>query len=415
MRKIATVALREFGETVKTRAFFIGVVLVPGLIVGLIFGSKALAERTQSEQMPSRRVALLDHSDAVAPPFAKRVAAHNAAHSQQPIELEVAAPGDVDATALAARVRSGDLYAFVEVPADAIARGECRLMRKDQQLASGRTLNELIEQSVIDARFAAAEPPIDRQRVAFLQRDVAIAQIDVASGAATGDDTFGRALTPFIFMFMLYMGTFGISMGLLTSVLEEKSTRVVEVLLAAISPTQLMAGKILGMAAVGVLVLCTWGAVGYFGAKSQSLSGMVTGARLAYVALYFVPGFLLMSALMAGIGAACNTLKEAQSMVSPLSILNIVPLALWFVLSQRPDSALAIALSFIPPITPFVMILRLCAAPDLPTWQIVATLALLWASVFAAIWAAGKVFRVGVLMYGKPPTIRELLRWVRYA
>ena len=122
-----------------------------------------------------------------------------------------------------------------------------------------------------------------------------------------------------------------------------------------------------------------------------------------------------MAALLAAVGSVCNTLKEAQSMSSPLTILNIVPMVLWFPLTQNPGSVLGVALSFIPPITPFVMILRICADPDTPLWQIVASLALLWLSVIAMVWAAGKVFRIGVLMYGKAPTLKELVRWVRYA
>jgi len=102
-------------------------------------------------------------------------------------------------------------------------------------------------------------------------------------------------------------------------------------------------------------------------------------------------------------------------MVFPISILTIIPMLFWFYISEHPASALSVALSYVPPITPFVMILRVCADPGTPLWQVISTLAVLWASVVVAMWAAAKVFRVGVLMYGKPPTVRELLRWVRYS
>ena len=108
-------------------------------------------------------------------------------------------------------------------------------------------------------------------------------------------------------------------------------------------------------------------------------------------------------------------MNPAQSMTTPITILTIVPIMFWFYLAEHPSAVWSIVLSYIPPIIPFVMILRICADPATPLWQIVTTLAVLWGSVLVAIWAAGKIFRVGVLMYGKPPSLRELVRWVRYS
>ncbi len=144
-------------------------------------------------------------------------------------------------------------------------------------------------------------------------------------------------------------------------------------------------------------------------------SDLVRGYRIVVALLYFVPGYLLMAALMAGIGSACNDLKEAQSMIFPLSLLTMIAMIFGFYFLEHPNSPWSVLLSHIPLITPFVMVLRVCADPDTPVWQIVTTLGVLWLSVLLAIRAAGKIFRVGVLMYGKPPSPRELLRWLRYA
>lgn len=415
VNKILTVALREFNETVRTRAFVFGVIFMPLLIVAVVYGSERLTKLAEREKLPPRKIAFVDQHGGVFEAFAAGLALHNASNPNRPFE-PVRVGADADPAALARQVDVGEYYAYVVVPRAAVTGdAECTLGRRDNQLAAGRALGDALRQAVILVRMQTADPPVDLPRIERLQRRVGVAEVDVRSGTKQADDKMARLLTPFAFMFLLYMGTFGISMGLLTSVLEEKSSRVVEVLLAAISPTQLMAGKILGMAAVGLLVLLVWGGVGYASAKTYNLTSMVTMTRLVYVVLYFIPGFLFMSALLAAVGSACNTLKEAQSMSSPLTILNIVPMVMWFPLTQNPGSALSVTLSFIPPITPFVMILRICADPDTPLWQIVATLTVLWASVFAMIWAAGKVFRVGVLMYGKAPTLKELVRWVRYA
>ncbi|MBI5866170.1 MAG: ABC transporter permease [Planctomycetes bacterium] len=412
MNKILVVAFREFIETVKTRAFFIGVILMPGLIVGAIFLSNSITEAGARERAPKKIMAVLDQTGSVFPFLEARIRKFNDENPQRPLE---ATTTDSDEAALQAGVRRHDFYAYIVIPTGVVADDEpCRMGRGDSQLQLGKTLERLIGEAVKDARFAASDPPIDRKRVERLEREVPVTTVDITTGEATRDDSMTRLMAPFFMVFLLYMGTFGISMGLLTSVLEEKSSRVVELLLAALSPTQLMAGKILGISVVGLVVLATWSLVGWFGARAQHMEHLLSMTRMTVLVLYFIPGFLFMAAVLAGIGAACNTLKEAQSLSSPLTIVNIVPMMLWFYLSQYPHTPLSVALSFIPPITPMVMVLRVCADPAVPIWQIVATLTFLWASVFAAIWAAGKIFRVGVLMYGKPPTLRELARWVRF-
>ncbi len=423
MSKIATIAFREFLETVRTKAFFLSVFLVPAVIMVFVFGADRIRRLTEKETVPLRRIALLDETGVVAEPLGEWIAEFNRQNPNRPFELEQRPPS-ADTDALPAEVLAGDLYAYLLIPADVLtvsvdaaapAGTACVLGRKDQQLQAGQDLERMINKAVHVARFQAADPPIDLAKVRLLQQKVALANVDVRSGEIGRDDMFVRLLTPFAFMFLLFMGTMQISYGLLTSLLEEKSSRVVEVLLSAVSPLQLMAGKIIGVVMVGVLLLTVWGAVGYFTADARGYGYLIPGRLLLLVGLYFVPGFLLISAFLGAIGSACNTLKEAQSMASPITIINIVPLVLWLPISQSPSSALAVALSYVPPITPFIMVLRVCADPDTPMWQLVTTQIVLWAAVIATVWAAGKIFRVGVLMYGKPPSLKELARWLRYA
>ncbi len=418
MRKILTVAAREFLATVRTKAFLLSVVLMPGLIVGAIYGGEWIEKAARKEQQPLRRVAVVDRAGGVYANMVWQVAAHNAERPNQVFELESVAAGgsDDDVTAdLVARVRGGELYGYIVIPADALdGAGACVLARRDNQLRLGQRLETWVREAVIAARLRAED--LDPQRIhAVRERPVSIENVDARTGGPVSEHTMARFMTPFAFMFLLFMGTFGISQGLLTTLIEEKSSRVVEVLLSAVSPTQLLAGKILGLAAVGLLLLGVWGGVGFNSARTYHLGELVNGYRLAIAVLYFVPGFLLISSLLAAIGSACNELRDAQSMVFPLSILTIIPMVCWFYIAEHPAALFSLVLSYIPPITPFVMMLRVCSDPDTPLWQIVSTLALLWASVAVAIWAAGRVFRIGVLMYGKPPTPRELLRWVRQA
>jgi ABC-2 type transport system permease protein len=416
MNKLTIVAVREFVETVKTRAFLFGVIIMPGLVMGLVFASMWIAESASREALPPRTIAILDQDGAFFDAFRGQVDAFNTQNPQQPLTLVRLEPSEYEPQRLGQQLRAGTWYACLVVSPEAIAgESPVQLARRDSQLQTGELLTRMVNEAVQEVRFARSEPAIDRRLVQQLQRPVPVVHLDARTGQPAADDGLARLMTPFAFLFLLYMGTFGISWGLLTSVLEEKNSRVVELLLSAVSPTQLMAGKILGMVGVGVLILLVWGVAGFSAALARGMQHLVDGPRLLYAGLYFVPGFLFMSSLLAAVGAACNTLKEAQSMSSPLTLLNVVPMLLWFQISQYPESGLSLALSFIPPITPFVMVLRVCAHPDLPLWQIVATQAVLWASVGLTIWLAGKVFRVGILMYGKPPTLRELARWVRYS
>lgn len=418
MHKALIVAYREFIETVRTKAFFFGAVIMPMLMVVVILGMEKFMKLTEREEIPERKLAVIDLDGYVLPLLTDAIARFNETNPRRPFAIEPI-PVTPDTLAetrerLRERVLAEQLYAYIEIPPDAVTGdANVQLARKDAQLAALREIREMIKPSVIAARFA--ENNMNMAQVIPLLRDVNLDSIDVRAGTEKKENEMARIMTPFIFMFFLWMGTLGISQGLLTSLIEEKSSRIVEVLLSAISPTQLMTGKILGSVAVGLLLMSIWVGFGAMGAHRFDMGSNVSLTNIGYLALYFLPAFLLSAALMGAVGSACNTLKEAQSLSTPMTIFNIIPLMLWMPITQGPQSAFAIGLSFIPPITPFVMVLRLCADPNTPVWQIVATLVVLWLGVFAAIWFAAKVFRVGVLMYGKAPTFTELLRWARYA
>lgn len=416
MNRIVTVGVREFVETVKTKAFFFSAILMPMLVVGMVFGMQRFTSLTESETLPTRTIAVVDETGALFAALKAGIDDYNAEHPNGVIELDSVDAATTDITALGERVSAGELYAYVLIPRSVIDGGEgCTLGRKDNRVEVLTEFRRLINDAVVEIRFRNADPPLDLERIRQLQKPVNLSALDVKTGETSSGRDIAQLLTPFAFLFLLFTGTFGISQGLLTSLIEEKSSRVVEVLLSAISPLQLLTGKILGTVAVGVLLLSVWGSLGYVAAQSRGMPSLVSTERLVYAGLYFVPAFLFFASILAAIGSACNTLKEAQSMTFPLSLITIIPMLLWFPISQNPNSLLAVVFSYVPPATPFVMILRVCADPDIPLWQVVTTLALLWASVAVTIWCAAKVFRVGVLMYGKPPSLRELATWIRRA
>jgi ABC-2 type transport system permease protein len=137
--------------------------------------------------------------------------------------------------------------------------------------------------------------------------------------------------------------------------------------------------------------------------------------HLVYLLVYFVMGFFMVASMMAGVGSAVSELREAQSLITPVMMLLMIPLILWLPITENPNGVLATVTSYIPPLIPFVMILRVTAASEpVPLWQIISSIVVGYAWMIVMVWMCAKIFRVGVLMYGKPPSPLELLRWVRY-
>ena len=222
-----------------------------------------------------------------------------------------------------------------------------------------------------------------------------------------------RWMGAFVYLFIMFMAMLTPSQMLMTSLIEEKSSRVVEVLLSAVSPFELMAGKILGLVAVGLTTAAIYVASLAVVAGSTGLLQAPSAAMLGLFLVYYLFGFAMFASLFAGVGAAFNTLKDAQAVMMPLSLLLILPMMFWMPIVQHPNSLFAVALSIFPLTAPTVMILRIAVLPSPPWWDIAGSLLMLAGAVPLIVWAAARIFRTGVLMYGKPPKLGEILRWVR--
>lgn len=420
IRRITAVARREYLETIKTKAFLFGVLIMPGLIIGMIFISTRMT--VQAARAPGTiRVAVVDHSGRVAPEM-EGLATQAGTGRDYTIELEVVpipqGGAPVDLEPLKQRVRDGSLFGLIELPADAPeSDASCTFYLGGPAMdARPGRVQHLLQEAAKRIRFA--EAGIDVEKLETLSRPLAVTQRSVRQAPAAGprQDEMSRMMTPFAFVFLSFMGIFGVSQGLLTSVIEEKSSRVVEVLLSALSPFELMAGKIIGMAGVGMTMIVLWSGVGYAAAVLKDATFLLDIARPGQFILYYVLGYLLISSMLAALGSSCTTLKEAQPMMAPLTMMLVVPMMFWLQIVNEPNGALAVSLSFVPPMTPFIMILRLASASgEVPLWQQVVVPIWLALWVLIGVWAAGRVFRVGLLMYGKAPGLRELARWVRYA
>ena len=262
----------------------------------------------------------------------------------------------------------------------------------------------------------------------FLVYDFIGATLWAGSAVALGwmfhdavDDVFselaalGRVGGLFILGLLLFMGVMIGGQTLMTSTIEEKSSRVVEILLSAISPIELMAGKLIGQLAVGLSVMLVYIGLGLYALSSFSMLSSFDPMLAVYLIVFFLITYLVYGAIMLSIGAAVNQLADAQSLMGPVMILLIAPYVLAPVIGRAPNSTFSVAVSFIPPVNTFGMIARLASDSPPPAWQVWLTALVGVGAACVTVWFAAKVFKIGLLMHGKPPSFATLIRWAREA
>jgi ABC-2 type transport system permease protein len=313
------------------------------------------------------------------------------------------------------------LLALVVIHPDAIVKqaGKLDYGTYDLYVASAldnqteEFLTDGLRQAIVDLRLRAGQ--FDREAIQATMRVVDPPSTIVAAGGEQESRRGFQAALPFILGVLLFMGVMIGGQTLMTSTIEEKSSRVVEVLLAAVSPMELMMGKLLGQLAVGLLVMSIYVGLGIFALFQFAMSGLLDPMLVVYLVVFFLVTYLVFGALMMAIGAAVNQMNEAQSLLGPVMILLIVPYVLAPIIGQAPNSTFSIAVSFIPPINTFAMMSRLASTTPPPAWQVWLTVGIGAATAMATVWFAAKVFKIGLLMHGKPPNIATLIRWARLA
>lgn len=418
MRKLWLVAQREYFENVRTKSFWIGIFIFP-LILTLAVVVPAVLEKTRKP----RQFAVLDRSGWVLDAIRPKLGEAAKRFTLVPTTLAPDDPAAEDS--LTRRVRDEELFAYFIIGPDPV-QGSAG----SQYLSRNLTDSDLREWFAERVTAAVRVRRLERERIdstvaAWIQDPLRF-DVRKVTGAGEAEEVTARdrlrQWAPLVFVYLLWVAVFSISQMLLTNTVEEKSNRIIEVLLSSVSPVELMAGKIVGIAQTGFTIIIAWIAAffaitkyvpGWLGAPAAlDLSVLANDpVYLTSFVAYFLLGYLLFAAMLVGIGAVCNTLKEAQNLMGPITILLIVPLFAMTPIGRDPNGTLAKVMSFIPPFTPFVMMNRAAGPPAL--WEYVATTALLLVSIAIALWAAAKVFRIGVLLTGKPPKLGEILRWIR--
>lgn len=423
MRNVLIIIRREFLERVRTRAFLLGTILFPLFMLALIF-LPAVFRGGGGE----RTLVLVDESpagvgEAVAAALeAPREDERGITYTVRRVPGPLAAVRDT----LNAQVQAEEIDGYVAIGPDVLATSEVAYRARDvTRVAVVEDIETAVTGAVQAERLRGRG--ITAAQVAELVRPVQVRAARITGEGEEGANLFVTLITSYVlgFLFIQLIAIYG--QNAMRSVLEEKNNRIVEVIVSSVRPVQLMAGKVLGLAAVALTQIGIWVAFAALTASQRrmlsSRFGMDAGVFDAlqmspgvWVALlvFFTLGFVLYAALYAAAGSTVTTEQEAQQLAMPLMLPLFVPIVFIMPILTDPLGTTARVLSLIPFTAPVVMPMRVVAT-DIPAVEVLLSIALLVLGTALVLWIAGKIYRVGILSTGKKPTVRELARWLRAA
>ncbi len=431
MRKALVIARREYTAMVGSKAFLVSIAIMPVLMLGGAIAPQLLSDRVDTNE---KRITVLDESGALFDSLKQAVDARNEhgthdAESNKRIAPEYrlgSGPSgpvtDELRLDLSDQVRKGELYAFIEIPADVLQPPADQQPTVMTFYAENTALSEekrwfddVLTNMVQTRRLQAAgiDPGVVNQSkaVALQGRGLFERTADGGVKKSQSREEVFSILLPLGFMMFMFMIIMMAAQPMLESVLEEKTNRIAEVLLGSATPLQIMTGKLLGNVAGSLTVAAIYLTGAYGLARYNNALDMIPLDILPWFIVYQVLAVLMFSSLFMSIGAAVNQLKEAQSLLLPIWILIVLPLFVWLNIVREPTGSFATWFSMIPPFIPMLMCLRMSATSAIPVWQPILGLVLTLAATGLCVFAASRVFRIGMLTQGRAPKLSELLRW----
>ena len=446
MHKILAVIRREFIERVRTRAFVISTVLFPLLMTMFTVLPAILLRRASG----TKHVALVEGVEgSFGAHAAEALTASRRRDTAAPIPFRVErlpAVGRVDAvrdsvlrlTGLSRNRKAADGFDGVLVlTEETLTSGKIQYYGTNVGSPAEMRRLELLLQPVVQ-RERLERLGVDPGVVLKAVGSVGLVTLKVAEGKLTGQSgeaTFGLA---YGMVFILYLTLMIYGSQVMTSVVEEKSSRIIEVLASSLKPFELMLGKVVGVGAVGLFQLTIWAATAlYLGSFGASFLGRFSGegsevgaaaasagapSFLAAISpelmiiflVLFILGFLFYAAMFAAVGSMCSTVQDTQQVMMPVTLPIMLGIMTIFALVNDPNGTLGMVITFIPFWAPFALPVRYSITP-LPLWEVLGSIAVMILSVIGVAWAAGRVYRVGILSYGKKASFRDVARWIRTA
>jgi len=413
VKRVFAVARREYLERVRSKAFLVSTILGPTLLAGFMIAPILL---TRQRGRPLH-VAVLDASGRLGADVTQSLARRKVA-GQPRFVVDPAPPGRVDQAraALQEHMVQGEIDGYLFLGPDALERSAVEYYGTNvSNMMDLQLMDKAVEEALVSQRLA--REGLDPERVRSLTRHVDLKTIRVTARGAR-EDRGASFILSLVLMMLLYTTLAIWGTAMMNGVIEEKTNRVVEVVVSSLPASRLFAGKLLGVGAAGLTQFLVWAAclaaISAAGAAGTGAAGALpelSPPLLVAFVLFFLLGYFLYGAMYASIGAAVNTTQEAQSLVFPVMMPLILSVVFYPMVMAAPDSTLSVALSLVPFFAPLLMFLRMTAVSP-PAWQVASSMLLMLATIAVITWAAARIYRVGILMYGKRPTFPEIIRWV---
>ncbi len=414
MRDIWLIAKREYLEQIRGKAFKVTTILIP-VVFAAIFGVIAIAGKNSGVG----KHIVIATSD---PSLAARVRDPLIADKDAKMTVDVVAPAtEADHKNLLAEVdqKQIDGFLWLETPADAPAKATFESRSSGDFATEGR-LQSAVNHALVEQRLAGRGIP--SSEVESLTKRVDLETVQVKNGKETASDAMSTFWAAYAMAFLLSFTVVMYGMNVGRSVIQEKTSRIFEVMLSVVKPEDMLAGKLIGIGAVGLTQIAIWATAATLFAGSAFAARIMAGGvkfevstpQVVLFIVYFVLGYALYSTLFAGLASTCDTEQELQQ-YSPLAAVPIwLSFGMITFIVSNPNSVWSVAISMFPPCAPITMFLRM-ASQFPPTWQIALSLGLMVLSVYIVLWLSSRIYRVGILMYGKRATVPEMLRWLRYS
>ena len=426
MSKIWIIIQREFLHRVTKKSFIVLTILMPFIIAATVFVPVWLS--MVKSDVP-QKVVVIDNTGKYLPQFR-----NNESYSFVPaLKMEPEFRSD-----------TADISAVVMITDDLIQHPEAATIYSRKEVPKGlsRLVNEVLNEQ-IRHDIPQLEDIMSDFETSYSVRTVKWAD----DGTASESNSLVAMMSGMILTFLIYMFIMAYGGMVMQSVMEEKTNRIVELIISSVKPFQLMIGKIIGIGLVGILQLCIWGvmlfvilgvtgtAFGYSALQSPDMTGAMMEASAspvsddttsllaalynmdflklgAFFVLNFIGGYLIYASIFAAIAASVNEQEDSQQFMLPVTLLLVFAMYAAIASADNPDGPLAVWCSMIPLTSPVVMMVRLSF--DAPMWQLILSLCILYGTALGLIWTAGKIYRVGILMYGKKPSLKEMFRWILY-
>jgi ABC-type Na+ efflux pump permease subunit len=434
MSKVLRIAKREYLAIVRTKGFVIGLVLAPVVLGGSAIAMALLEGHVDTRD---RLLAVVDRSGVVAEALVAAAEARSAhaVYDEETSEkvapayvIEVVEPNDLDPQAqrfeLSNRVRSGRLHAFIEVGSGVLHPRADTAAARVAYYAENAAMDGIrrwVERPINERLrwLRLSETGIETSAVPDIFDWVAAGPMALVSvDPETGDVRGGRRTSeiealavplvlPMLMFLMMMMG----AVPLLNAVVEEKSQRIAEVVLGSAQPSQFMAGKVVGGLAVSLTGSAFYIVGGVIALRHFGLSEHIPYRILPWFIAYMLMAVVMLGSVYLAFGSACNDAQEAQSLMLPAMLPVMIPMFVMIPVLREPDSLFATLFSLVPPFTPMLMLIRMAVREGVPLWQQWFGLAGMVAAAAVAVWAAGRIFRIAILMQGVPPKLGNLVRW----